>query len=76
MTPARSPESKLTEVVSESKATYLLAEEPKDPDLAEALQLLDRLATWCPCADNGEQCANTEAHALLVRHGIRKEPSP
>ena len=45
-------------------------------DLAEALRLLDQLATWCPCADNGEQCANTEAHALLIRHRIRKEPSP
>jgi hypothetical protein len=41
-------------------------------DLAEALQLLNHLATWCPCDATGESCANTEGHALLVRHGIRK----
>lgn len=41
-------------------------------DLAEALGLLDQLATWCPCPDEGQECANTKAHELLVRHGIRQ----
>ena len=40
--------------------------------LAEALRLLDHLATWCGCGDDGERCANIEAHDLLVRHGLRE----